>query len=52
MTKELFRWKETKETWSLNAMCNSGMDPGPRKKIAMKDITEAMTKFGNGLWIR
>lgn len=34
-------------------MCDSGMDPGPRKKkIAMKGITEAMTKFENGLWIR
>lgn len=23
-----------------------------KKKIAMKGITEAMTKFENGLWIR
>lgn len=26
--------KKTKETWKLHAVCNPGLDPGPRKKTA------------------
>ena len=34
-----------KETWQSNAACDPGLDPGPRGKLAIKELSGQLEKF-------
>lgn len=44
--EELFQIKETKDVQQLNAVGDSGLDPEPEKKTAIKDVTGTTDKIG------